>query len=200
LGFLGELIVKIENNKKVWFTSDSHACHRNIIKYSNRPFKCVDEMNTQLVKNWNELVNPGDLTFHLGDFCFGDLSQWENFRNQLNGDIILIKGNHDKLQNGQIKHLFQGIHNFLEIDVKDEDAPNGWQHITLCHYALRVWNRSHYGAYSLFGHSHGTLQDDPNSLSFDVGVDCHNYKPISYNRVKEIMATKTFRPIDHHGN
>lgn len=192
--------MKIENNKKAWFTSDSHASHRNIIKYSNRPFKSVDEMNTQLAKNWNELVNPGDLIFHLGDFCYGDLSQWENFRNQLNGDIILIKGNHDALQNGQIKHLFQGIHNFLEIGVKDEDAPNGWQHITLCHYALRVWNRSHYGSYSLFGHSHGTLPDDPNSLSFDVGVDCHDYKPISYNRVKEIMATKTFKPIDHHGN
>jgi len=192
--------VKIENNKKVWFTSDSHASHRNIIKYCNRPFKSVEEMNAKLIENWNALIEPGGLTFHLGDFCFGTIENWKDFRSQLNGDIILIKGNHDKFQNGQIKHLFLDVFDFLEIDVKDEDAPNGWQHITLCHYALRVWNRSHYGAYSLFAHSHGTLPDDPNSLSFDVGVDCHNYKPISYNRVKEIMATKTFEPIDHHGN
>lgn len=155
-------------------------------------------MDKQLIKNWNELVNLGDLVFHLGDFTFGDVSDWEYYRNQLNGNIVLIKGNHDKVQNGQIKHLFDGIYDFLEIKVRDDTTYKGWQNITLCHYALKVWDKSHHGSFSLFGHSHNTLPDDPNSLSFDVGVDCHDYKPISYARVKEIMATKTFKPIDHH--
>jgi calcineurin-like phosphoesterase family protein len=67
--------MKIENNKKVWFTSDSHASHRNIIKYCNRPFKSVEEMNAKLIENWNALIEPGGLTFHLGDFCFGTIGK-----------------------------------------------------------------------------------------------------------------------------
>lgn len=65
---------------------------------------------------------------------------------------------------------------------------------------MRVWNKSHYGAWMLYGHSHGSLIDDPNSLSFDVGVDCHNYKPFSFEEVKEIMSHKIWKAIDHHGN
>jgi calcineurin-like phosphoesterase family protein len=80
----------------------------------------------------------------------------------------------------------------LEIAVEGQD-------ITLCHYALRVFNKSHHGSWHLYGHSHGTLPDDPNSLSFDVGVDCHNYFPISLDQVKKIMSKKTWKPIDHHG-
>jgi calcineurin-like phosphoesterase family protein len=64
---------------------------------------------------------------------------------------------------------------------------------------MRVWNKSHHGAWHLYGHSHGTLPDDPNALSFDCGVDCHNYTPISFEQVEAIMAKKTFKPIDHHG-
>ena len=79
-------------------------------------------MDGQLIKNWNQLVGHEDTVIHLGDFCFGDVKQWEKYRNQLNGKIILIKGNHDKLQNGQIDHLFEEIYDYLEIKVKDENA------------------------------------------------------------------------------
>ena len=156
-------------------------------------------MDRTLIENWNELGGENDTVIHLGDFAFKGCNSIKHYRDQLNGKVILIRGNHDPKQFGQLTPHFDGVHDYLEIDVKDADANQGWQHITLCHYALRVWNRSHHGSFSLFGHSHGTLPDDPNSLSFDVGVDCHDYKPISYNRVKEIMATKTFTPIDHHG-
>lgn len=56
------------------------------------------------------------------------------------------------------------------------------------------------GSWHLYGHSHGNLPDDPNSLSFDVGVDTNNFKPYSLKDVERIMAGKTFKPIDHHGN
>jgi calcineurin-like phosphoesterase family protein len=160
----------------------------------------VDEMDQALIKNWNELVKPDDIVFHLGDFAFKGSNSIQHYRNQLNGKIYLIRGNHDSKQIGQLTPYFDGVFDYLEIDVADNEARQGWQHITLCHYALRVWNRSHHGSYSLYGHSHNTLPDDPNSRSFDVGVDCHDYKPISYSRVKEIMATKSFQPVDHHGN
>jgi len=64
---------------------------------------------------------------------------------------------------------------------------------------MRVWNKSHHGAWHLYGHSHGTLPDDKNSLSFDVGVDCHNFTPINFEQVSAIMKKKNFKPIDHHG-
>jgi calcineurin-like phosphoesterase family protein len=120
------------------------------------------------------------------------------FREQLNGNIVLIKGNHNKVQNGQIKNLFTLIDKYLEIKVFDKDVKDNWQSITMCHFAARLWNRCHYGTYHLYGHSHGSLYDDPNSLSIDVGVDCHNFTRISYQQVKEIMSKKTFVPIDHH--
>ncbi len=59
---------------------------------------------------------------------------------------------------------------------------------------MREWNASHWGTYHLYGHAHGTLQDDPNSLSFDIGVDCHNFYPLSYDEVKAIMKTKSWKP------
>lgn len=107
----------------------------------------------------------------------------------LNGAIYYIRGNHDKF-NSKISY-FEWIKDFAEIKVND-------QKITLCHYAMRVWNCSHHGAWHLYGHSHGSLPDDPNSLSFDVGVDCWDFKPISFEQVKERMKQKTFKPIDHH--
>jgi calcineurin-like phosphoesterase family protein len=156
-------------------------------------------MDAALISNWNTVVKPGDKVFHLGDFCFKGNNTWEHYRNQLNGNITLIKGNHDKIQDGQVAHLFDGVYDYLELKVNDKDARDDTQLIVLCHYAFRVWNKSHHGAWHLYGHSHGTLPDDPNSQSFDCGVDCHNYKPLSYQEVKNIMKTKSFTPIDHHG-
>lgn len=114
----------------------------------------------------------------------------KKYLQRLNGNKFLIKGNHDR--NTSLKDGWGGIFDFKEIKVEG-------QHITLCHFSLRTWNHSHHGSWSLFGHSHGTLPDDPNSLSIDVGVDCHNYFPISFEEVKRIMSKKTFKPIDHHG-
>jgi len=73
------------------------------------------------------------------------------------------------------------------------------QQIILCHYAMRVWDKSHWGIWHLYGHSHGSLPDDPRSLSYDVGVDKNNFTPLLFEEVKEIMSKKTFKPVDHHG-
>jgi calcineurin-like phosphoesterase family protein len=81
-----------------WFTADTHFGHENIIKYCNRPFKDADEMDETLIRNWNERVTKGDTVFHLGDFCFKRSHRGKDIVDRLNGDIILIKGNHDKKQ------------------------------------------------------------------------------------------------------
>jgi len=72
--------------------------------------------------------------------------------------------------------------------------------IVLFHYSLREWNASHWGTYHLYGHSHGTLEDLSNSLSFDIGVDCHNFYPLSYKEVKSIMRKKDWKPPFEKGN
>ena len=192
--------MKYNESSELWFTSDTHFGHANIIRYSNRPYSSAAEMDADLIEKWNSVVKYDDLVFHLGDFCFGGVDRWEEIRDQLNGEIILIRGNHDKLQNGQIRNLFSGVYDYLKIQVYDEDASQNWQDLILSHYSFRVWDKSHRGSFQLYGHSHGSLPDDPNARAFDCGVDCHNYTPISYAKVKEIMLTKNFKPIDHHGS
>lgn len=169
----------------IWFTADTHFGHANIIKYSNRPFKTVDEMNNVLIENINQVVKDNDILYHLGDWSF---DTGEEYRHKVKcKNIILILGNHDKRLK---KSLFKEVHpHRIEIVVNE-------QSIVLDHYAMKVWNKSHHGAWHLYGHSHGSLPDDPNSLSFDVGVDCWNYWPISIDGVAEQMSKKTFIPIN----
>ena len=184
--------------EKVWFTSDHHFGHANIIRFSGRSFASAEEMNEALIANWNAVVGPSDVVYHLGDIFLCRRAEAEAIRERLNGRIRLVRGNHDKTAE-EMKRGFDWVKDLYDLKVEDADAPEGRQRIVLCHYAMRVWNKSHRGAWHLYGHSHGSLPDDPHSLSFDAGVDCHGYAPISYSRVKEIMAGKTFVPIDHHG-
>ncbi len=181
----------------IWFTSDHHWGHANIIRFSQRPFADVDAMNEALIANWNRVVGPKDTVYHLGDIFMVPKEEALQIRSRLNGHICLIRGNHDKTAD-TLKDSFEWIKDYYELKVPDPEAENEKRRIVLCHYAFRVWNHSHHGAWHLYGHSHGSLPDDPNSLSFDAGVDCHDYTPISYARVKEIMAGKTFVPVDHH--
>lgn len=186
--------------KQIFFTSDSHYGHKNIIEYSNRPFKDVDEMDAILIKNWNSVVGYDDDVYHLGDFSLSSADRSLRILEQLNGNIYLIKGNHEKsvLEKSFTRDKFKWIKDYYELTVEDLDAKGGRQVIVLLHYAMKVWNKSHKGSFHLFGHSHGSLPDDVNSLSFDVGVDSHDYFPISYEQVKQIMSKKEFKPIDHH--
>lgn len=174
----------------IWFSSDSHYSHSNIIKYSNRPFVSKFEMNSKLMENWNTKINQDDTVYHLGDFCFADEKEGQSILDRLNGKKHLIIGNHDKV--GVKLKGWESVEHYKEINVDG-------QFIVLCHYAMRVWNKSHHGAWMLYGHSHGSLPDDPNALSIDVGVDCHNYQPLNMSDIRRIMKKKTYKPIDHHG-
>lgn len=196
-----------------WFTSDTHYFHPNIILYCNRPWsnkeyvlnnkwknKVVarmqaNTMTTDLIKYHNELVQPADTVYHLGDFSFRGVEEVVWLLRMLNGNFKFIWGNHDK----SLREFKEEIYSYPDQypDLKDKVEVEG-QKIVLNHYALRTWRNQHRGSWSLYGHSHGTLADDPNSLSFDVGIDCHDYRPIPFNKVKQIMSKKIFKPIDHH--
>lgn len=178
----------------VWFTSDLHIGHKNILEYSGRPFKSVEEMDEALVKNWNHAVAPGDSVYCLGDFALCDPERATAIAKQLRGQKFLVLGNHDKRLRKHRPFLAEWIwaRDLTSIEV-------GEQKIVLCHFALRTWHQQHRGAWSLYGHSHGSLIDDPNLLSLDVGVDCWGYAPVSFEQIAERMSKKQFKPVDHHG-
>lgn len=180
-----------------FWTSDTHFNHSKIIEYSTRPFKTVEEMNEALISNWNSVVKKSDIVYHLGDFGFtagkGDIvKDIKSILQRLNGSINLILGNHDcQNYNERVLKLFCS-HTLLR-----DKTING-QRIIMLHYAMRTWPGQHKGSWNLYAHSHGNLPDDLNSLSIDVGVDCHNYTPISFEQVKEIMSKKTYKPLETH--
>lgn len=176
----------------IWFTADTHFGHSNIIQYTNRPFSGAKEMDETLIQNWNAHVQPGDDVYHLGDFAIADPVYCGRILDRLNGKIHLVTGNHEKAALA-CADRFEWVKDYFELQL---DKPEGGrkQALVLFHYAMRVWNASHHGSWHLYGHSHGTLPDDPAMLSFDIGVDCHGYRPISYAEVAAIMATKTWVP------
>ena len=168
-----------------WFTSDHHFGHANIIKYCNRPFSSAEEMDEEMIRRWNEKVDALDLVYYIGDFSLRGGVYRNSIVNRLNGDITFIPGSHDPSPydepNWRAKEPMIAIHT----KIQEKNL------IVLCHYALRSWNRSHYGSWHLFGHHHGRLE--PYGLSFDVGVDTNNFYLYSLEDVAEKM--KTLSPI-----
>lgn len=170
----------------IWFTADTHLDHANIIKYCDRPFVDVNDMDEEIIRRWNYTVEPDDTVFHLGDFCMGNPNR---YLNRLNGKKIFLLGSHDKNMSGLTKERMIIIQ-----PTKDEYGSK--RLIVLCHYAMRSWPMSHYASWHLFGHHHGRLE--PYGLSFDVGVDCWDFYPISLDEVAKKMAT--LKPIvDYRG-
>ena len=168
----------------IFFTADTHLGHENIIKYCNRPFNNVREMDEAIINNWNSVVKKDDLVYHLGDFCFKSLSYYTN---KLNGNIILIKGNHDFLEKEDYKY-FNQVYDYKKIKFNN-------QKIILFHYPMRFWDCSHHGSWHLYGHIHGSHPSI--GLSHDVGVDVNGFKPISFTELKTIMELKTQHEAHH---
>ena len=179
-------------SSRIFFTADLHLGHTNIIKYCNRPFQTVEEMNERLIGNWNDAVSDKDDIYVIGDFAFMGTKHAEEILKRLKGRKYLLRGNHDKSLNETMAlKYFEWIKDYYVLKVP---KPNNLaQKIVLFHYALRTWDSAHYGAWNLYGHCHGNLKDDSETLSLDVGVDCHNYRPISYEDVKQIMSKKSWK-------
>lgn len=178
---------------KIFFTSDHHFGHKNIIKFCNRPFESIDEMNEELISRWNAKVGPNDEVYHLGDFALCTTNEFTDIIGRLNGIIYLIGGNHDGTAMSNRK-VFKWIKDYFELKVKDDECANGVQRIILFHYAMRVWRGDSRGTWHLYGHSHSTLPDKEHKLAFDIGVDCHDFYPLSYDEVKAIMKKKKWVP------
>lgn len=176
----------------LWFTSDTHFGHENIIQYCSRPFSSVQEMDEKLIENWNHVVKPDETIYHLGDFTLAGEDNARVYFQRLDGKINIVPGGHDwKWLRGEEYYSRSGhqvtilppLHT-IKVPQLDHDTS---QLVVLCHYAMRVWDRSHYGSWHLYGHSHGNLPPLENSL--DVGVDNWGYQPLSLEEIeKEITG------------
>jgi len=162
-----------------FFTADHHFLHKSVIlpHHCNRPFATIDEHDESLIAAWNAKVPVNKSTvYHLGDmFWGGNYRKALGILNRLHGRICLIKGNHDRLnKNNLVRGKFEWIKDL-------HFYKNRGIEIVLGHYAMRVWHKKHWGAMHLYGHSHGKLP--PWGKSFDVGVDCWNWTPLSLDEV-----------------
>lgn len=181
-------------NIMIFFTSDQHFQHANIIQYCDRPFSSVEEMNLELIQRHNSVVRPQDVVFHLGDFCFGNRDNIPKFLAKLNGIHHLTVGNHDHAWNPRkysryLKYGFSTVCKSRQLDLTDFGFP---RIITLCHLppdigdtSLSVFDRGFVkhqlkpnNTLFLFGHTH---QKSPefSADSIHVGVDSWNYTPVS---------------------
>jgi calcineurin-like phosphoesterase family protein len=165
------------------FTSDFHFGHFNIIRYCNRPFESTEEMDACIADRMNQCVKANDTLYFLGDFCMGSVEKVAAYRKRLNcKKIHFVEGNHDKVTR-KLQSAFASWSSLSEIHV-------GKQGIVLCHYAMRVWLNHGRGTWQLYGHSHGNLPDEPLSLSMDVGVDTHDFRPWNFDEVAKVMNAR----------
>jgi calcineurin-like phosphoesterase family protein len=161
-----------------FFTADEHYGHANIIKYCNRPFASVAEMDAEIIQRHNEMIGPKDVVIHAGDFTLSKKPFAENYIRQLNGTHIFLKGSHDYWLKKSATVIWE-----KEIE--------GF-YVVACHFAMRVWPRSHYNSWQLYGHSHGNLP--PIGKQWDIGVDNNDFYPVSFNKVREIMQDRPDNP------
>jgi calcineurin-like phosphoesterase family protein len=168
----------------VYFTSDTHFGHANILQLTGRPFADVNEMDAALYAGWEHL-KPGDTLYHLGDvtwdhtlfgikFCLGRL--WRR-----GVKVFLVPGNHDRQQ--AVAHArMRGLVELPPI----YEVTHGGQKLVLSHYCIADWPGRFTGAVHLHGHSHGKLDYTPAvGKRIDVSVECTGYKPISLEEVME---------------
>lgn len=186
----------MQEKERVWFTSDTHYYHRNIIKYcpsSRGQFSDEVEMTEHLISAWNTRVGSNDIVYHLGDVAFGDPENAVNVLQRLNGTKILIKGNHDNRHlksRAFIDAWDDVVDSYLEIEI--DNIP-----VTLCHYPMIEWNRMHYGAYHLYGHVHGKRMHTERGRRMDVGVDTRaDLAPWSWEEVNRHLSKQEI--LHHH--
>ena len=181
----------------VFFTSDTHFGHSKIIDYCKRPFSSIEEHDKTLIQNWNNVVGQDDTVFHLGDFAYGNSQFVSNIIKQLNGNIILIKGNHD------LRNMNPTLYNIFSDVVYQARILIDKQTVYLNHFPFLCFEHGDINLYKdnysiqLFGHVHSgplTSSEDVNRLNilfptqYDVGVDNNSFTPISFGEVEQIIT------------
>jgi calcineurin-like phosphoesterase family protein len=211
-------MLKIDTDRKVWITSDTHYNHSNICRgvtnwrddndhvpqEQTRDFDTLEKMNDTIVNNINTYVDQDDVLIHLGDWSFGGFEQIKIFRDRIVcREVHLILGNHDHhidRNKGECQKNFSSVQWFLQLGYGDDV-------LELMHYPISSWNKLRKGRIHLHGHCHLPYDKKiSNGRRMDIGMDGHpEFRP--YELVREILNPLKKLPIgfelgslDHHGD
>lgn len=138
-----------------YYVADLHLGHFNAMnRFDHRPFKTLDEMDEQIIKNINKVVSPQDELYLVGDISWYSPDKTAELIRKINcKNRFLITGNHDRwAKDSTCKKLFQGIYDLKRVDDKGRI-------VILCHFPIAVWDQSHRGSYHLYGHVHLNKED-----------------------------------------
>lgn len=183
----------IEDTSKLYFTSDSHFSHYNICRYCNRPFASRSDMDNTLINNWNSVVPEDGIVVHCGDFMLshdGDIKDYMKYLYRLNGRVLLIRGNHDRVELAQSNDKLINVVDMANIVTPDAK-------LFASHYPCLAFN----GDYQVFGHIHtlsngkctgsdGYVTELQLKNQYDVGVDQNGYTPVSFDELMKIFKKR----------
>lgn len=166
--------------------ADLHFDHKNIIGFSNRPFKNVTEMNQKLIELWNMRVKKqSDEVYILGDFLFSGSGQRANdILKQLNGKKYLIRGNHEKYLKDPLFDVknYEWIKDYYSLQYEKRK-------FILFHYPILEWDGLFTHSILLYGHVHQTRKEYFEKIlgytALNVGADMIGYAPISLDSIIE---------------
>lgn len=191
----------------MWFTSDLHFGHKNVIQYENRPFHIAEEMDRALIDNWNDTVDDYDTVYVLGDFCMNK-ALVKKYGKQLKGFKRIVPGNHDScfnLANKSPEKRESLLHSWddagFSLQPEQLELETGVHPLLLCHFPYReVTEGSGYeprylnkrpefkGKWLIHGHVHGKWLVLPEYKCFNVSVEVHNYRPVSIDMILRVIS------------
>jgi calcineurin-like phosphoesterase family protein len=191
-----------------FFTSDLHLGHARILELgSGRPFANIEEHNITIVNNWNEMVSTNDTVFLLGDIVMGEFEKNIKLIGLLNGEKLMVAGNHDRIFSGTNskprieRHL--PLYEAVGLTVLPENTSiilnTSWgeQKVLLSHFPYTGDSHSEVDRFAnhrfvseglplVHGHTHSNSKlFEGNALEFHVGVDSHEFKPVHEGQVLE---------------
>lgn len=204
--------------QQIWFTSDLHIGHKNILKHcpkraevGNFTIDDVEAHDKWIIDTWNKTVSKKDTVYILGDFSFYSADTLKKkILPKMNGNKFLILGNHDKTSE-HLDEYFQQICHLKEVGFKQRNFPFLEEdiHVIMCHYPFLTWDRKPYGSIDLHGHVHGRLDDynlESGQLRIDVGWDSKltNYNLVNletvYKYTKNIAREHGYSTLAEYAN
>ena len=170
----------------IYYTSDLHLGHANVIRHCDRPFADANEMDAALINNWNAKVHRNDTVYIVGDFLFRAKRLAEEYLSVLKGKKHLIIGNHDKywMKKVDLSVWFESVSPMLFVQDSGHTA-------TLCHYPMMSWPGMSKGGFMVYGHIHNNTNADywpliaARSQMLNAGVDINGFAPVTLDEMIE---------------
>jgi len=176
-------------SSNIWFTSDTHFSHANILKHCNRPFSSVEAMDQDMASRWNSTVGKDDTVYILGDFAWKNHAHWIH---ALNGNKILVFGNHDKMAESVYRSFTKVYGGPKQPGICQNTL--GGKYMVMCHYPLYTWNGRWHDSVCLSAHTHGRYRparpgETSGGLILEVGWDLYG-RPIELQEVCKYLDDK----------